>query len=48
MFRLLATVLTVSALTFGLGACDDEEEIETTEGEVEIEREEGAVEIERD
>lgn len=48
MSRFLVTVLTVSALTFGLAACDEEEEIETGEGEVEIESEEGEIEIEND
>ena len=37
MRRLLTAILTVTLLSAGLAACDDEAEIETPEGEVEIE-----------
>lgn len=37
MRRLLTAILTVTLLSGGLAACDDEVEIETPEGEVEIE-----------
>ncbi len=48
MIRHLTTFLAIVFLSFGLVACDDEAEIETTEGEVEIEAEEGEVEVEED
>lgn len=39
MLRFPITLLAAFALSMGLAACDEEEEIETPEGEVEIETE---------